>query len=174
MSKPLMSSKRSKGIHSEVVYTNCGLATECNMIRPTSSITLPNIICNVNYDETVSGLMDDINGEKDKSPALLQQNVQRASRVAHGARLQLNKRAGAVSDPSHRHGWNFIPAPLAMTSSCCFSRKRSARCGARNLSRAQATGLFKQYLMPSNVKYIRHLCLFTLPSAESQLVIDVK
>ncbi len=37
------------------------------MIRPASSITLPNIICIINYDETVSGLMHYINCEKDKS-----------------------------------------------------------------------------------------------------------
>lgn len=53
MSKPLVSPECWGGVDCEVVYTDCGLVTEWDMIRATSSMALLNIICTINYDETI-------------------------------------------------------------------------------------------------------------------------
>lgn len=53
MSKPLMSSKNPlEEFTHEIVYTNCGLVAERSVIRHTSSVAFPKIICNINSPTT--------------------------------------------------------------------------------------------------------------------------
>lgn len=123
------------------------------MIRPASSITLPNIICIINYDETVSGLMHYINCEKDKSTS----TTDRSAGFTSGpwGPVTAEQKSGSGVGSLSQARLKRYPRAAGHDLTVLFFPQTLARCGARNSIRARATGLccFKQYLMPSNVKY---------------------